>query len=111
MRPQELTLQIALGAALTVTKGFAAPGSGERLHPSARAVPADRGDLAALPSALGSRDFYIQQGSYRRRASWRSSSCLWPNVPKTPALFVEAHDTLGRDFILSGGVSLGSRPL
>ncbi len=50
---QELTLQIALGAPLMATKGFAAPEVEKSLQPSERAVSASRGDSAALSGASG----------------------------------------------------------
>ena len=56
---QELTLQIALGAAADGHQGLCRPRSGTSLHPGAGAVPADRGNSSALPGAVWTVAFYL----------------------------------------------------
>jgi predicted ATPase len=62
---QELTLQIALGAVLMATKGFAAP-EVERAYARARDLCQQLGETPQLfPVLLGLRSFYQQRGAMR----------------------------------------------
>ena len=56
---QELTLQIALGAAADGHQRLCSPGSGKSLHPGAGAVPAGGRDPSALPGAVGTVACFI----------------------------------------------------
>ena len=56
---QELTLQIALGAAADGHQGLCGPRSGTSLHPGAGAVPAGGRNSSALPGAVGTVAFYL----------------------------------------------------
>ena len=67
------------GAALMATKGLAAPGSGTRLRPGARAMPAGGRDPAALPGAVGLWVLF-RCGEVPDGAELGSSSSPWPSV-------------------------------
>ena len=81
---QELDLQIALGPALSATKGFAAP-EVEQTYARARAL-CDAGwrHAPALYDPVGLMSVLSRAGERcRRRESWGSTSCGWPSVRPT----------------------------
>ena len=81
---QALTLHIALGAALLVTKGQAAP-EVEYAYTQARALCQQVGETPELvPVLFGLWRFYIHGHSYTRRESSGTRCCAWRNMPTTP---------------------------
>ena len=93
---QELTLQIALGAAADGHQRLCGPRSGTGLRPGAGAVSAGGGDPAALPGAVGTVGILSRAGGVtRRRVSWESSSSRLAQSVQDPALLLEAHYALG----------------
>ena len=79
-----MTLHIALGAALIITKGQAAP-EVEHTYTHARALCQQVGETSQLaPVLLGLWRFYLMVHSCTRRASSGKPYCAWHNVPTTP---------------------------
>ena len=99
---QELTLQITLGLPLIATKGYAAPGSGKSLHPGAGAVPADRGDAAALPGAVGAVGVLFYAGGVPDGArAGGAASSAWPRGAR-PSLLLGGPLCAGDTLFLLG---------
>jgi tetratricopeptide (TPR) repeat protein len=92
---QELTLQLALGAPLMATKGFAAP-EARNVYARARELCQQAGETPQLFSVLrGLWEFYhIGAELQTARALAEQLLTLAHNV-HDPALFLEAHSTLG----------------
>ena len=79
-----LTLHIALGAALQVTKGHAAP-EVEHAYTQAHALCQQVGETPELvPVLFGLWRFYLYGHSCTRRESSGTRCCAWRNVPTTP---------------------------
>ena len=79
-----LTLHIALGAALLMTKGHAAP-EVEHAYTQAYALCQQVGETPELvPVLFGLWRFYIHGHSCTRRESSGKRCCAWRNAPTTP---------------------------
>ena len=81
---QELTLHIALGPALTATKGQAAP-EVEHVHARARELCRQVGETPQLFQALfGLWGFYEAQGELQTALELGEQLPLWPSACQTP---------------------------
>ena len=81
---QALTLYIALGAALLIAKGLAAP-EVEHAYTQARALCQQVGETPELvPVLYGLWRFYLVQSQLHTRESSGTRCCAWRNVPTTP---------------------------
>jgi predicted ATPase len=92
---QELDLQIALGAVLTLTKGFGDP-ERERAFDRARGLCQQLGETQQLfPVLWNLCESNIQQG--RLQTAYELAEQLMPLAQRAqdPTLFVAAHETLG----------------
>ena len=111
----ELTLQIALGASLVITKGYTAP-TAERAYARARALCQQVGDVAQL-----SRVLFALWGVYANRAEHRTARELGaelldprpaspqPDHPAGRASYGGQHVVLARGTHAGAGLS-GARP-
>ncbi len=91
---QELTLQLALGAALMATKGYAAP-EVEKVYTRARELCQQIGETPQLfPVLCGLWAFYSVRAEYRQHVSWGSSSSPGPERAR-PDVSSGAHNVLG----------------
>ncbi len=99
---QELTLQIALGAPLIATKGFAAPEVG-KAYARARELCQHTGETSQLfPVLRGLWEFYELQAEYQTaRDLGEQLLTLAQRVPD-PALLLVAHDVLGDTLVWLG---------
>jgi predicted ATPase len=92
---QELALQIALGVALSVTKGFAAPEVG-RAYTRARHLCGQVGDTPQLLSVLfGLWVFYLTRGEYRKGRELAEQLLHAAQRVQDPIPLVAAHYMLG----------------
>ena len=93
------------GLGLDGAQGPGSPGSRTGLRPCPGAVPAGRGDAAALPDPV--RAVAVLSGaraSIRRRGNWRSSASAWHSGSKTQRSSLEAHFALGVSLLWLGEV-------
>ncbi len=99
---QELTLQLALGAPLMNTKGYAVPEM-ERLYARARELCQQLGETPQVfPALWGLWVFYILRAEYKTaRELGQQLLHLAQNV-QDPALFVQAHYALGETLFCLG---------
>jgi predicted ATPase len=108
---QELALQIALGAPLRVTKGFAAP-EVERVYARARELCQQIGETPQLFSALrGLCGFHMARAEYQT-ARGLGEQCLrlGQNVQDS-ALLIQAHYLLGATSFCLGEIALSREHL
>jgi predicted ATPase len=108
---RELTLHIALGAALNVTKGFAAP---ELEGAYARACELCRqvGETPELfPVLWGLWGFYLNRGALQTAHELAEELLKLAKRVEDPALLLQAHHTLGPTLFHLGRVSPARRHL
>jgi predicted ATPase len=92
---QALTLHIALGAALLVTKGHAAP-EVEHVYTRARALCQQLGETPELgPVLFGLWRFYVVQSQLHTARELGETLLRLAHQTQDPALVVAAHYTLG----------------
>jgi predicted ATPase len=93
--PQELDVQLALGAALTATKGPAAP-EVEQTYTRARMLCTQVGETPQLFSALqGLCRFYTGRGALQTARDLGEQLCALAQHAADPTHYVEAHNALG----------------
>ena len=101
---QELTLQIALGAPLMATKGFAAP-EVENAYARARELCQRTGETSQLfPILRGLWEFYGLRGEYQTAQELGEQLLALAQRQPDPALLLVAHNVLGDHLVLPGGV-------
>jgi predicted ATPase len=99
---QELTLQLALGAPLMVTKGYAVP-EVERLYARARELCQQLSESPQLfPALWGLWVFYVLRPEYKMARELGEQLLHLAQNVQDPALFVEAHFALGETLFLLG---------
>jgi predicted ATPase len=92
---QELDLQVALGTALRVTKGFAAP-EVERAYARARELCAQLGDTPQLfPVLRGLMQYYLNRGDLQTATQLGEQLLRLAQVQPDPAPLLLAHFQLG----------------
>jgi tetratricopeptide (TPR) repeat protein len=99
---QELDLQLALGAALSATKGGASP-EAEQTYAQARALCAQVGETPQLfPTLRGLWRFYITRGAFQ--TAHELAEQLYRLAQRTAAssLLLEAHEVLGTTLLFLG---------
>jgi TOMM system kinase/cyclase fusion protein len=102
---RELTLQIALGAALNVTKGFAAPEL-EGAYARARELCRQVGETPGLfPVLWGLWGFYLNRGELQTAHELAEELLNLAKRVEDPALLLQAHHTLGPTLFHLGRVS------
>ena len=106
---QELTLQIALGAAADGHQGLCSPRSGTSLHPGAGAVSAGGGDSSALPGAVGTVGVLSCAGGVTDGARAGEQLLSLAQSVQDPALLLEAHMALGSTLFCLGEFVSGPR--
>ena len=108
---QALTLYIALGAALLVTKGLAAP-EVEQAFTQARALCQQVGEPSQLaPVLLGLWRFYQSQSQFHTAHEIGDTLLHLARRTDDPALAVIAHYTLGCSWLWPGALSVARRHL
>jgi DNA-binding winged helix-turn-helix (wHTH) protein/predicted ATPase len=108
---QALTLSIALGAALQVTKGHAAP-EVEHAYTQAYALCQQVGKTPALvPVLLGLWRFYVVRAQLQRARELGDTLLRLAHWADDPALAVLAHYTLGVTWFYLGALSAARRHL
>ena len=99
---QELTLQIALGAPLIATKGYAAP-EVERAYTRARELCQQVGETPQLfPVLWGLWKFYLVRAELQTARELGEQLLSLAQSVQDPALLLEAHHALGWTLFLSG---------
>jgi predicted ATPase len=99
---QELALQIALGPALSVTKGMAAP-EVEQTYARARALCAHVGETPQLfPTLRGLCRFYQSRGALQTARELAEQLSRWAQRGAEPTPRLEAHDALGSTLFFLG---------
>ena len=94
-KQRELTLQVALGALLLMTKGYAAP-EVAHTYGRARELCQQIGEQPELFSALvGLSSFYLVRAELRTAQELAEQCVRLAQHTQDPALLVEAHFTLG----------------
>jgi predicted ATPase len=108
---QALTLYIALGAALIITKGMAAP-EVEHAFTQARALCQQVGEPSQLaPVLLGLWRFYHTQSQFHTAHEIGDTLLHLARRTDDPALAVIAHHTLGTTWLWPGALSVARRHL
>jgi predicted ATPase len=99
---QELALQIALGAALTATKGPAAP-EVEQTYARARALCQQVGETPQLfPALRGLCEFYRNRGALQTAQELGEQLDRLTQRAAAPMLRLEAHEALGATLLFLG---------
>ena len=99
---QALTLYLALGAALQITKGFVAP-EAEHAYAHARALSQQVGETPELvPVLYGLWQFYVVRPQYHTARELGDTLLRLAHRTHDPAVAVIAHDTLGWTWLLMG---------
>ena len=99
------TCRLALGQALTATKGQAAPDVGHVLQPGARAVPAGRGDPASSSGCcLGCLLFHLVRAELQTARELSEELLTLAQHIQDPTYLLGAHWTLGGALLLPWGV-------
>jgi class 3 adenylate cyclase/predicted ATPase len=108
---QELLLQITLGPALMMTRGFAAP-EAERVYARARALCQRVGETPQLFSVLrGLWQFYNGRGEYQTARELGEQCLQLAQQGHDTALLLEAHHTLWTTRLLLGELRLAQTHL
>src|SRR5262249_33328423 len=101
-RQQELDLQVALGPALSATKGYAAPDA-ERAYTRARELCAHLGDTPQLfPVLRGLMQYYLVRGDLQTATQLGEQLLRLPQAQPDPAPRMLAHYHLGGVLLLRG---------
>ena len=105
MPSRNLTLHIALGAALQIAKGLGAP-EVEHAYTQAHALCQQVGETPELvPVLCGLWRFYHARAQLHDGARARGDSCsAWPNAADDPALRGDAHYALGVPWFCLGAL-------
>ncbi len=99
---QELTLQVALGAPLQATKGWAAPEMG-KAYTRAQELCQQLGEVPQLFGVLwGSWQFYVVRGQYRKAHKLAEQLLSLAQREQNSAFFMQAHYSLGLTLIFLG---------
>src|SRR5262249_3007612 len=92
---QELTLQLALGASLSMLKGYTAP-EVEHVYTRAQELCRQVGDSPELGAALvGLRRFYSNRAELKRAYEIGEQLLRLAHSVQNPAFFLQAHCALG----------------
>ena len=108
----ELAVQLALGPALMVTRGFAAPEVADT-YARARQLCEHLGEKPQLFTVLFGlwRSAHVRGQLQMARALGEELAQLRPRVRSDPALFVEAHGPLGQTLCMQGEPTLAREHL
>jgi class 3 adenylate cyclase/predicted ATPase len=99
---QALTLHLALGAALQITKGFVAP-EVEHAYAHARALCQQVGETPELvPVLYGLWQFYVVRPQYHTARELGDTLLRLAHHTHDPAVAVIAHDALGWTWLMTG---------
>jgi len=99
---QELALQVTLGIALVMTKGFTVP-EVERAYERAHELCRQIGETPRLFAVLeGLQTFYAVRGDLEKACSLAQLLLDLAHRAESPALMLEAHHTLGGSIIMRG---------
>lgn len=99
---QELTLQVTLGPALIITKGYAAP-EVERAYVRARELCQQSGETSQLfPVLVGLQRFYNARAELQIAHELGEQCLTLAQRAQDPALLVEAHRALGTTLYFLG---------
>src|SRR3990172_8041260 len=102
---QELTLQIALGAPLRITKGFASP-EVERVYARARELSQQIGETPQLfPVLRGLGGFYIARAEFQTAHKLGKQCLRLAQSVQDPALLLQAHYLLGATLFCLGEIA------
>lgn len=105
---QELTLQLALGGSLMMTKGFAAP-EVERSYSRSLQLCQQLGKTPRLLSALrGLATFYMTRAEYKTASALMLQLLAYAQSLQDPALLLMAHQYLGGCLCLRGEFAAAS---
>jgi predicted ATPase len=108
---QELTLQIALGAPLRITKGFASP-EVERVYARARELSQQIGETPQLFQVLcGMGGFYIARAEFQTAHKLGEQCLRLAQSMQDPALLLQAHYLLGATLFCLGEIVLAREHL
>ena len=99
--PARTELQLALGAPLVATKGYAAPEVEQSLYPRAELCRQVGETPQLFPVLFGLRSFIYVRASSRRPVSWRSNCLSLPRRSQDLVFLVQAQMCWG-DLVLSG---------
>ncbi len=103
---QELTLQIALGAPLRITKGFASP-EVERVYARARELSQQIGETPQLfPVLRGLGGYYIARAEFQTAHKLGEQCLRLAQSMQEPALLLHAHYLLGATLFCQGKIAL-----
>ncbi len=109
--PQELTLLLALGAALTVTKGWATP-EAEDVYTRARVLSQQEGDTAQLfPVLLAMHRFYALRGELQLSHEVGEQLLRLAQRTDDPTLLLPAHVAHGYNCFFRGDLTLAREHL
>jgi predicted ATPase len=99
---QELTLQITLGSALVVTRGYAVP-EVVKAYTRARELCQHLGETPQLfPTLWGLWIFYLVRGELQTARELGEQLLSLAQRAQDPVLLLEAHDALGQTFFCRG---------
>jgi predicted ATPase len=99
---QELTLQLALGGPLIMTKGFAAP-EVETTYTRAQEFCRQVGETPQLFAVLGGlASFYLVRAEYKTSHKLRSQRLTFAQRLQDPPLLLQAHQGLGSCLFMCG---------
>ena len=103
---QELTLQIALGAPLRITKGFASP-EVEKVYARARELSQQIGETPQLfPVLRGLGGYYIARAEFQTAHKLGEQCLRLAQSMQEPALLLHAHYLLGATLFCQGKIAL-----
>ena len=103
---QELTLQIAIGAPLRITKGFASP-EVERVYARARELSQQIGETPQLfPVLRGLGGFYLARADFQTAHKLGEQCLRLAQSIQDPALLLQAHYLLGATLFCQGDIAL-----
>lgn len=103
---QELTLQIALGAPLRITKGFASP-EVERVYARARELSQQIGETPQLfPVLRGLGGFYLARADFQTAHKLGEQCLRLAQSMQDPALLLHAHYLQGATLFCLGDIVL-----
>jgi predicted ATPase len=103
---QELTLQIALGAPLRITKGFASP-EVERVYARARELSQQIGETPQLfPVLRGLGGFYLARAEFQTAHKLGEQCLRLAQNMQDPALLLHAHYLQGATLFCLGDIAL-----
>jgi len=102
---QELALQVALGAPLRVTKGFAAP-EVEKVYARSRELCKQIGETPKLFTVMrGMIGFYIARADFQTSYELGKELLNLAHSSKDPAFLIQAHYVLGATLFCVGEIN------